>query len=387
MKNISTGRTFRELWYNYRSEFFFLVVLLACVTLGHWLSYYVPVDFYEHVILPIQHGANTTLCLLGAWLLLRHSEGMRTRKVFGLVMLIWGIADGFFISQTYVLGVPVLFLGAESLTAYELLAANVLAWLLLVYPTEVLRPGWLNAGNVVLQLLPMMALVALDYVVPADLRMLILAYPAVLLVLLFAHLRAYRLWCEDNYSSMEKIDAQWIVRYLVMVFVIGASYLYICISKNPSRTLMQNTLLFFMFVYSLDQILFRSDPEFVTQEPEDEKPLSENAAYREQLEQWMANDKPYLNPEFRLMDLRTVLPLNRTYLSQMIHSEYDCTFYEFVNRYRVEEAQRIMRENPDMKMVDVSDRAGFSSPTYFIRIFTSMTGQTPREWSKKILSE
>jgi len=384
MKDNKTDISFREIWQNYQSEIFFFVILMTGVTVCHRLSYYIPVSFYEEIILPIQHSANTSLCLLGAWLLFRHSDGLRTRKAFGYALLLWGMADGFFIGQNYVLNVPVLFLGSEMMTAYEMLAANLLAWLLMVYPTEVLRPGWLNFKRAILQLLPMVALVALDYVVPADLRLLIMMYPIVLFILLITYIRSYRIWCEDNYSSMEKIDAQWIVRYLIMLFVMGASYLYICVAKNPARTFTQNSLLFFMFAYSLDQILFRSDPEFVTQEPEEALP--ENAEYRAKLEEWMANEKPYLNPELRLIDLRNVLPLNRTYLSQLIHSEYDCTFYQFVNRYRVEEAQRLMRENPTMKMADISAQSGFSSPTYFIRIFTSTTGMTPREWSKKILS-
>ena len=381
----------RELWYAYRSELLFFLILLACTGLCNRLSNYIPVDFYETIILPIQHGALVALSFFGALLLFVHSEGLRVRKAFGYTLLVWGIADSFFIVQNYGLGVPVYQLGAESMTSYELMAANLLAWLMLVYPTEVLRPGWLNFQRAVIQLLPMIALVVMDYVVPADLRILIMLYPFALLVQLLASVRAYRIWCEDNFASMEHIETQWIVRYLMMVLVIALSYVYICVSKSPVRTFTQNTLLFLVFTYSIEQILFRPDPRKVTKDSEDdvqagEQQEPENAAYREKLEQWMEDEKPYRNPEFRLMDLRTILPLNRTYLSQFIHDEYDCTFYQFVNSYRVEEAQRLMRENPEMKMADVSAQAGFSSPTYFIRIFTGATGETPREWSKKIHS-
>ena len=58
------------------------------------------------------------------------------------------------------------------------------------------------------------------------------------------------------------------------------------------------------------------------------------------LTEWMVQSKPYLNPDLRLMDLREVLPMNRTYLSQFIHDEFDCSFFQFVNRYRIEEAKR-----------------------------------------------
>ena len=109
-------------------------------------------------------------------------------------------------------------------------------------------------------------------------------------------------------------------------------------------------------------------------------------AYRQTLEEWMENEKPYLNPDFKLLDLRKVLPLNRTYLSQFIHNEYDCSFYQFVNRYRIEEYQRLKTEHPEMKIGELSARCGFSSPTVFTRTFTAITGSTPSEWGKKFHS-
>ena len=96
----------------------------------------------------------------------------------------------------------------------------------------------------------------------------------------------------------------------------------------------------------------------------------------------MEREKPYRNPDFKLVDLQKVLPMNRTYLSQFIHAEYDCSFYVFVNRYRVEEAKRVMSEHPGMKMAEVSSNCGFSSPSVFSRTFMTITGQSPKEWVK-----
>lgn len=95
----------------------------------------------------------------------------------------------------------------------------------------------------------------------------------------------------------------------------------------------------------------------------------------------MEAEKPYLNPEFRLLDLRQVLPLNRTYLSQLINEEYGCNFYQFVTNYRIEEAKRLMTEHPNMKIQDVADQCGFSSPVVFSRTFMRETGKSPRDWN------
>ena len=168
--------------------------------------------------------------------------------------------------------------------------------------------------------------------------------------------------------------------------------------KAYSVVFLYMCLTLFTFIYGTEQILFRHDPWEIVKQLEKSNPnmnenspmesrqsassTDSNAAFRATLEQWMQSKKPYLNPDFRLLDLGQVLPLNRTYLSHFIHSEYDCTFYQFVNRYRIEEAKRMKMENPEMKIWEVSAYCGFSSPTVFSRTFTNITGMTPSEWAR-----
>ncbi len=386
------GTLLRDLWHNYRGELFFLLILSAAVALGHWASHFIPVELIDNAILPLQHGANVAICLLGACLLFIHSDGLRIRKASAIALVIWGLADAFLLIQDYLLHLPVLRIGSDELNAYTLFFCNFLGWVLLIYPTETLRPGWLNWKRALLQLLPMAAFVTLDYWVPVDLRPVIALYPAVLIGMLVSHIRAYRLWCENNYSTMDHIDVQWIVRYLAMVLVMGLSYIYILLSDNPGRVVTQNALLFFLYCYAIEQILFRKDPwtYLATNETngrEEEEDENKNQPdWAAQLEQWMTTEKPYLKSDFQLIDLRTVLPMNRTYLSQFINNTYGCSFYQFVNRYRVEEAKRLLRECPELKMADVASRSGFSSQSTFTKIFTKETGFTPRDWYKKFSS-
>ncbi len=113
---------------------------------------------------------------------------------------------------------------------------------------------------------------------------------------------------------------------------------------------------------------------------EPSKEVKTDAEYRAMLEAWMRKERPYLNPDFKLVDLREVLPLNRTYLSKLINKEFGCTFTEYITGYRIEEAKRIMRCYPDMKIQEVAQRSGFASSTVFGRVFARKTGQTPSKW-------
>jgi len=55
-------------------------------------------------------------------------------------------------------------------------------------------------------------------------------------------------------------------------------------------------------------------------------------------------------------------------------------FTSLITRYRIEYAQRLMREHPDMLMDEVAEESGFSSEVTFYRNFKARTGQTPNEW-------
>ena len=364
-----------------------------------WLAHYIPDDAFDLFIAPTLITSSISIALFGSWVVFRHSEGLRIRKAWGYTLLAWGIADSAYLVCWVFAPIVIMDMGAYQLSVHELLIGNLLGWLLMVYPTEALRPRWLNLKRALWQLVPMCALVALNYVVHLKMEVILLFYPLVLLVLLLSHVRAYKIWCEENFSTLDDIDVQWIIRYLIMIAMMGVVFLYMCLTHSHNRGFTQLWLVIFMFVYSTEQILFRRDPwtmlqHFETDEaplPDDdsdemEEPLPEEGAneeLRQMLEQWMDNEKPYLNPDFRLSDLQRLLNMNRTYLSRFLQDEFGYSFYQFVNRYRIDEAMRLKLENPDMKIADVAARCGFSSPTVFTRTFTNITGITPREWARK----
>lgn len=373
---------------HYKAEMRFAATLLVVVALSVWASHYIPDAYFDSAITPILMSASMAVALCCAWITFRHVEGYRLRRIWGRTLLLWALLDGLYVISWLFMGEPVMNMGAYELSTVELALGNLLGWSLLLFPTEALRPGWLNVPKALRQVLPMLVLVALDYILPFSLRILIALYPVFLLALLFTHVREYRLWCEDNFSSLEDVDERRIIRFMCVGLLVALVYFYMCISHAHARGFTQQWLVIFTLIYGTDLILFRQDPwEQVLQSvkdaaPREELPPQTNEANRQTLEDWMEKEKPYRNPDFKLVDLQQVLPMNRTYLSQFIHTEYGCTFYLFVNRYRVEEAKRLMSEHPDMKMAEISSSCGFSSPSVFSRTFTTIAGQSPKEWVK-----
>lgn len=377
----------QDIWYNYKSEAFFGLVLSVLLVVSAWLSHLIPAVLFDRFMNPALSIACAAVCFFGGALCLKHHDGIRVRRSWASMLIVWGIWEIVMVVASATLNSAIMQMGTDTMSGTTMILACLFAWLLFVYPTEVLRPGWLTWTHTLLQLSPLVVLGVLDYLVPFDLRWLIALYPIGLLVILIQHIRKYRVWCEDNFSTLDNIDVQWIVRYVMMVMLSGLVFYWLCISNQPARAFTQQWFLMFVLAYTTERVLYRPDPwtmvRRVAEEEEKEEANPANSAYRATLDAWLEKEKPYLNPDFQLLDLRQVLPLNRTYLSHFINSEYGCSFYQWVSSLRVEESQRLMNEQPELKIKDISQRCGFASPTTFTRTFLRETGKTPKEWAGK----
>ena len=381
------GKWIRDIWDNYKSEMIFGLVLSVLLFASTFLSRLIPEDFFDSFLNPALSFAFALICFFGAILCLRHLDNNRIRKVWAIILILWGIWELVMVAMFKSAYNPFR-VGDELMDSTSMLIACVFAWMLMIYPSISIRPGKYNWRRGALFLLPLVVLGIIDYFQPFDLRILIALYPIWMMGVVFRNIRRYRQWCEENFSTLDDIDAQWIVRYMTMIFFAGLVFYYLCVSDDPARAFTQQWYLMFVLGYTTDQVLHRPDPwerlhSTAVEEEEKEETNPAYAAYRATLEAWLAKEKPYLNPDFQLMDLRQVLPLNRTYLSQLINAQYGCSFYQWVNDLRIKEAKRLMTEQPEMTIEEVSKQCGFSYRRNFSRTFGEITGMTPSEWRSR----
>ncbi len=101
-------------------------------------------------------------------------------------------------------------------------------------------------------------------------------------------------------------------------------------------------------------------------------------AYRVQLLNVMDTQQPYLNGDLKLQDLANLLEMSSHHLSELINSEIGMNFSEFLNQYRVREAQVLLSSN--QKITEVGYQAGFNNKTSFSQTFKKYTGMTPSQY-------
>ena len=90
----------------------------------------------------------------------------------------------------------------------------------------------------------------------------------------------------------------------------------------------------------------------------------------------------YRRKNLRITDVASELATNKTYVSVLLNNLSGESFTTMITRYRVQYAQKLLREHPDMLLDEVAESSGFSSRTTFFRSFKALTGQTPQEWRK-----
>ena len=375
-------KSLRKLYYDYYETYWYTLGLMACALISYFLSRYLPVDLFEQTLSPVLHGCVLVVAAVGAILLQRHIFGIRARRVWQIVLIVFALVESNLFMLQWAFGVPTL-ISDHTLTADDLVTRDLFAFLLLIYPLEVLYPHWLHWRKALLIALPPFIIGGLDHVMEMDLRILLIVYPLLLSAWLFHVVHTYRMHWEENFSSLENTGIVWMRNYLMTLVICGLSYFYLCFSSHPTRVFTQELLVLYLLLANTAQILLRSKPwQEETEEDDDKEEDPVKKRYREELEAWMEKDKPYLNPDFRLTDLMLVLPMNRTYLSNFINGEYGCNFYQYATNYRIREAKRLIREHPDMKLLEVAELSGFSSAITFSRTFAREEGCSPSEWAK-----
>ena len=102
----------------------------------------------------------------------------------------------------------------------------------------------------------------------------------------------------------------------------------------------------------------------------------------EELFEFMEKEKPYLADDLRLGDIAARLSISTNHLSQVINQKLDKNFFDFVNTFRVQEAQNILRDPRSMEitLLAVAYDAGFRSKSSFNKIFKEKVNMTPSQY-------
>ena len=96
----------------------------------------------------------------------------------------------------------------------------------------------------------------------------------------------------------------------------------------------------------------------------------------------MENKKPYLDSNIRLDNIAQMLDVSRHHASQIINEHFSMNFFDFINSYRIKEAERLLssEETQHFSVTDIAFLSGFNNRISFYKAFKKIEGITPSEF-------
>lgn len=104
--------------------------------------------------------------------------------------------------------------------------------------------------------------------------------------------------------------------------------------------------------------------------------------------QFMKSNRPYLDSDLTLPKLAEDLNISTHHLSQVINEMHDKNFFNFINKYRVEEVKRKIQDPKyqNYSLLGIAYESGFNSKSAFNRVFKNLTGITPSRYRDSLPS-
>lgn len=214
----------------------------------------------------------------------------------------------------------------------------------------------------------------------------------------------HEVWVLRNFSNLKEITLIWLRKliiyyrllWVVWVPFVATFLLFFRFQLHYLVVVLSLYILMLILVYLTLWIgiegLKRGNLIIVkhTEEKNENKNFSrlkedEIKGHLERINQLMALEKIYLNENLSLREFALQLKADPNLVSFILNNHLGGNFYDFVNRYRIEEVKNKLN-NPAYKhlsLLGIALESGFNSKTTFNRVFKQVTGITPTEFQKR----
>jgi len=234
------------------------------------------------------------------------------------------------------------------------------------------------------------------------------------MILTVSIIRQYSHRIKNIFSTIEQIKLDWLknISYLgiVVVAVFLIENIFFLAGIKLSHFFNLTSLLFAVFIYVMGYMglakseifaepaiakSIRTLPDLQYQKNKEQQPRYEKSGLSPERANQLLNDllllmeqdKPYLNSELTLTQLADILSITPHNLSEILNTQLNQNFFDFVNQYRVEEVKQALTDpgKQHLTVLAIGLDAGFNSKTSFNTIFKKYTRMTPSEYRTQFI--
>lgn len=201
----------------------------------------------------------------------------------------------------------------------------------------------------------------------------------------------FRFKNQFNIYSIRRNETLILITLIILLGILSSIIAIIFIFLIPILGLYLNSILIgiFLVFYQISLKKFPSILKNLKQIIEEEKKYKISQIKKLNLEELknklnflMEIEKIYYDDEFSLTDLAKKLELSTHQISEFLNQEMKISFFQFVNKYRVNEVKKLILEKKHNTVLSIAFEVGFNSKSSFNETFKKETGLTPTEYKK-----
>jgi len=107
---------------------------------------------------------------------------------------------------------------------------------------------------------------------------------------------------------------------------------------------------------------------------------------KQTLSELMNVSKMYQNENLSLVSLAEAMKLSAHQLSELINSQFDMGFSQYIRQQRIEAAKQLLKSEAGASILSISMEVGFKSQSNFYAAFKEITGDSPGNYRKAVLN-
>ncbi len=230
-----------------------------------------------------------------------------------------------------------------------------------------------------------------------------------LMIIAFRVLIKHKNRVANFYSELEHKTLSWIKSIIIAVFILHFFFISggtieffneeIGVLFAPFETLMTLFLVYWigyngffqaqLFQESGNETTPEELSDAVTENKKTKAVTEDLKAQFETITSRIRSERLFQNPNLNLRALSISLEVKEKELSKLINQCSQTNFYQFINRFRVEEFKNLLK-SPKAKQLSIlglAEEAGFSSKSTFYAAFKSIEGITPKQYELSIKNE
>ena len=216
----------------------------------------------------------------------------------------------------------------------------------------------------------------------------------------------YKKAMKNNFSTLSENDFNWVKKMLTATIAVCVTDMLVSVYEMGNTDMSWNSdyitllaviiMIGYLGYYGVRQTKILM-PEFLLQNINEENDsvkqsvnptISEDELnrHKNRLHEVMEKDKVFLDEDLTLNKLATSIGTTDKKLSHLLNQYMNTTFYDFINKYRVDSVKEKMasKDFENITLLGMAYESGFKSKTSFNRIFKKETGLSPSEYKRSL---